>query len=302
MALFAGELNEVAPKRPVDVCVVGTYIFSAFQNDATSGLMPNGAFAVLSTSTEVALAYTGLPSSQGVGNFNAFSAASGGGYAWVIPNNLGYFYRITPTTGAVTSYWISSPDALSYAWGLNATSTHIIAHRIGLSTVARISLSTFTVSMSGSSAAIVGRATSDGSILHYINGNGNYATYDPTTDTFTVIGAAGAADPTGRGFVDSGLWWYPTATGVVSKMTTSPYTATTYTHTLTPGGNIASTSDLVKHSDGKFYAYGASDYLIAFDPSNGSFGKEALTPSRSRRYNLCSAAGKLWLPSGEPLN
>ena len=80
MALFAGELNEVAPKRPVDVCVVGTYIFSAFQNDATSGLMPYGAFAVLSTSTEVALAYTGLPSSQGVGNFNAFSAASGGGY------------------------------------------------------------------------------------------------------------------------------------------------------------------------------------------------------------------------------
>jgi hypothetical protein len=47
MALFAGELNEVAPKRPVDVCVVGTYIFSAFQNDATSGLMPNGAFAVV---------------------------------------------------------------------------------------------------------------------------------------------------------------------------------------------------------------------------------------------------------------
>ena len=47
MALFAGELNEVAPKRPVDVCVVGTYIFSAFQNDATSGLMPNGAVAVL---------------------------------------------------------------------------------------------------------------------------------------------------------------------------------------------------------------------------------------------------------------
>ena len=42
MALFAGELNEVAPKRPVDVCVVGTYIFSAFQNGATSGALAPG--------------------------------------------------------------------------------------------------------------------------------------------------------------------------------------------------------------------------------------------------------------------
>lgn len=302
MALFAGELNEVAPKRPVDVCVVGTYIFSAFQNDATSGLMPNGAFAVLSTSTEVALAYTGLPSSQGVGNFNAFSAASGGGYAWVVPNNLGYFYRINPANGAITSYYIGTPGVSSSTWKLVGTSTHILAYRNAFNTVARISLSSFTVSTSASSALVDTVATSDGSIVHYVNGNGNYATYDPSSDTFTVIGGAGAGSPTGRGFVDSGLWWYPTATGVVSKMTTSPYTATTYTHTLTPGGNIASTSDLVKHSDGKFYAYGASDYLIAFDPSNGSFGKEALTPSRSRRYNLCSAAGKLWLPSGEPLN
>lgn len=302
MSISATELAEVAPKTPIACCVVDNrWIVTINNNSATSGLMPNGSFSVFDTTTETAKAYTGLSTSTTAAfNYAGSCVVAAGGYAWAIVMNGSTLYRISPSTGAVTS--IGLPDASSQKW-IAATSTHIVVtYGTGSKVPQRVDISTLAVT-SGASSFTMRTPIGSGSLVYGTTGSGGCYAYDPVADSLVSLGSIPILDSTG--VIVGNTWWGLVWSGyeanlVASKLLVAPYTVATYSHALVPGGTHSTVSDLVSHS-GWLYCYGSSDYLIGLDPATGAFGKAPLTPTRGRRYTVASAAGKLWIPSGEPL-
>lgn len=304
MALFAGELLEVAPKDPASVAVVGGYIVVPDANlvfGGGAGLMPNGSFAVLDLSTESARAFTGIASNPGIASGSCVAAA---GYAWTTNINTASLFRINPVTGSVTTIGLPGSGVTNIAKVAATTSSIIVIGWGPSNRVLAVDTATLTATLLSTAAhGVTHPPVSDGTTLHYSDGT-NYRQMDPATGSTTTIGAFGGPSPTlgSRGFISGSTWWFHTGDGVASKLIVPPYSYTHYSLTLVPGGNYGQHSDLVEHTDGAYYGYGASDYLIRFDPAGHGFTKDALTPSRGRRYTVVSAAGKLWIPSGEPLS
>lgn len=302
MALFAAELTEVAPKIPIGCCVVGDYIVANQSPGDSGGLMPNGAFAVMNASTESARAFTGLDTSNWQPNSStalyAFAMASGGGYAWAVWPGTTTVSRITVTTGAITNTTLGSHLGNRQQFVVTAGG-NVVAFSGDGSTVRLCDMSSLSVSSVTATHSTSQAVASDGTYVYWWSSN-TWRRLDPSSGTVSTVGSTGAIAAFGRGVVISGVVWVRSATAVIAFNISSGVTST-YSHTLVPGGDYATYTDLVQHSDGKLYGYGASDYLIVFDPSNGNFGKEALSPSRSRRNTVASANGKLWIPSGIPL-
>lgn len=302
MALSASELTEVAPKTPIGCCVVGDYVVANQSPGGASGLMPNGAFSVMDTGTETALAYSGLDSSNWQPNtpdiIYAFAMVAGAGYAWAVWPGVTTVSRITVTTGAITNTTLGSHLGNRQMF-VTTAGGYVVAFSGDGSTVRLCQMSTLTASSVTATHSVSQAIASDGTYVYWWSSN-TWRRLDPASGTVTTVGTTGAISAFGRGVVIGGIVWVRSATALFAFNPSTGITAT-HSHTHLTGGDYATFTDLVAHSDGNIYGYGGSDYLIGFNPSNGLFGKEALSPSRSRRYTVASAAGKLWIPSGEPL-
>lgn len=302
MAISITELAEVAPKSPIACCVVDDrWIVAINNNSSTSGLMPDGAFSVFDTATETAKAYTGLSTGIPTGsNYVGSCVVAAGGYAWAITTDGSTLSRISPATGGITS--IGLPDASSQKF-IAATSSYIVVtYGSGYRVPQRVNISTLVVT-AGATSFNMRTPIGSGALVYGTTGGGGAYAYDPAADSLVSLGSMPILDT--PGVIVGNTWWGLVWSGwganlVVSKLIVAPYTVTTYSHGLVPGGTHSGTSDLVSYS-GWLYAYGSSDYLIGLDPSTGTFGKAPLTPTRGRRHTVASAAGKLWIPSGEPL-
>ena len=302
MTIFGAELLEVAPKSPIAVCVVGNHVVTVTNNSSTSGLMPNGSFSVMNAVTETAKAYTGLQTTTASwGNYGYDSLVGAGGYAWAVTMNGAAIHRIDPATGGITDFWTGQS---STTYHIAACTDYVVAICGGGSgRIIRIHIPTMTLSLGAGTGGGSSLASSASDRIYVGNGSsGSQAySYTPSTDTITLM--SGGPVAVQRGVVVGGLWWFPSwspGNTFVSRSTTAPYAVTSYSHSLIPGG--ANGSGIVSHSDGRIYGLSDANNLIGFDPGTGTFDKDVLAPVRGRRYDLGSAAGKLWIPSGEPLS
>lgn len=302
MTISATELLEVAPKVPIGCCVVGDYVVANQSPGGASGLMPNGAFSIMDTDTESALAYSGLDSSNWqpttADNVYAFGLIAGNGYAWAVWPGTTTVSRITVTTGAITNKTLGSHLGNQQMF-VTTAGGYVVAFSGDGSTVRLCEMSTLTASPVTATHSTTQAIASDGTYVYWWSSN-TWRRLDPSSGTVTTVGTTGAISAFGRGVVSGGIVWVRSATAIFAFDPSTGITAT-HSHTHLTGGNYATYTDLVLHADGNIYGFGASDYLIGFNPTNGMFGKEALPSSRSRRYTVASAAGKLWIPSGEPL-
>lgn len=309
MPIFGAELAEVAPEQPRAVAVEGDYICTINYPNSDAGLMPNGSYVIMDTTTETARAFTGLGTSTSVGASDSpvTSVVGHAGYFWVQRFSGDAITRITPSTGALTTYSMPRGDLKPLALGagmgdylafFSATNAFGYDHQVWrISTTTSASAGSFVDS--GMSALA---ACSDGHFYVKAAVGSTWHKMDPTAPNTSVASTTGGG--VGRGVEYGGYLWFQNSTGITRldfSLFPAAGTFTNYSHTIVPGGNYASTSDLVLGADNWLYGYGDSDYLIGFDPATGTFGKEALAPTRGRRYTICSAAGKLWIPSGEPL-
>lgn len=312
VTIFGAELEEVAPKDPRVCCVVGDYIVAANYNSGLSGLMPNGAFSVMNAATEQAKAYTGLSASTGPPPAYYEQMAYGyGGYAWFASPNGSTLYKVDPTNGGVTTI------AIGGAFGNNATANvcaangYIVVQANGSSETRVYRISDGSVNnMSTGAKSTVGLQVEVGNYIYCFASLSGLKLwkFDPSGG-LGWWAASGGAIPglfaSNKGVYHGGYVWGQTIVGL-ARWDPTTFAVTTFNHTLIPGGNYLSSSDIVVGSDGWIYGVGhtsGNDYcLIGFDPTTGTFGKEALAPVRGHRYTIAAAAGKLWIPSGEPLN
>ena len=109
MALFAGELNEVAPKRPVDVCRRDVHL-SAFPERRDIRADAERSVRRLSTSTEVALAYALAAVQSGRRQLQRLQCGERWRLRAVIPNNR-LLLSDHPDVRCRHVLLISSPDA-----------------------------------------------------------------------------------------------------------------------------------------------------------------------------------------------
>lgn len=305
MAILSADLLEVAPKSPAPVATVGNYVVAFNTNSSTTGLVPNGAFAVMDTTTETAKAYSGLTATTSAPAPIGFTAAYGhGGYAWAWLPDGSSLYRIDPATGGVTTFSTGTAfggtaiccAANGYVCAFASGSNQIKIWNISAGTLATLNTSGMTAS---SGVAEVGNYIY---AQVTISGTSAIRKFDPSGGgSFVAASGAAPANTSGKGVSYGGYVWFQHTTGITRVDPTS-FAFTTYSHTSITGGNYSgSSTNLVLGSDNWLYGYGGSDYLIGFNPATGAFGKEALTPARGRRFSLASCNGKLWLPSGEPL-
>lgn len=310
MPIFGAELSEVAPKDPVSLAVVDDQYVVAFgRNSSTSGLMPNGSFSIMDAATETARAFTGLDTSTGAPTSVPAAAAVGAnGYAWGSRSEGQTVYKVDPVTGGVTTITPGGAFGSNGSVRVSAAGGYVVLlSSAGGSNGARtVDVSTnATAQYSITGHTLTSGIASDGTYVYFygiVSSVSGLYRFDPSAGTATAVGGTGAGIGRGQGCFVGGSIWMSSTTGLIEFDPTGVAAAVAYSHTGVTGGNYASLVTLTAHTDGWIYGYGSSDYLIGFNPATGTFGKEALTPSRSRRYNLCSAAGKLWLPSGEPLN
>ena len=307
MAILSADLLEVAPKSPAPIATVGNYVVAFNTNSSTTGLVPNGAFAVMDTTTETAKAYSGLTTSTST-PIQIVSATGHGGYAWAWLPDGSSLYRIDPATGGVTTFSTGSAfnnngvaiccaaNGYVCAFSSGSTSNQIKIWNISAGTLATLNTSGMIAS---SGVAEVGNY-----IYAQVTISGTSSAirkFDPSGGgSFVAASGAAPAYTLGKGVSYGGYVWFQHTTGITRVDPTS-FAFTTYSHTSITGGNYLSSTNLVLGSDNWLYGYGGSDYLIGFNPATGAFGKEALTPARGRRHSLAACNGKLWLPSGEPL-
>ena len=309
MPIFGAELSEVAPKDPLSLAVVDDQYIVAFgRNSSTSGLMPNGSFSIMDTATETARAFTGLnTSTTAPRSVPAAAAVGANGYAWGSRSEGQTVYKVDPVTGGVTTItpggvFGSNGSVLVAAAGgyvvlLSSAGGSNGARTVDVSTNAT---SQYTIAGHTSTSAVA----SDGTYVYFygtVSSTTGLYRFDPSAGTATAVGGGGAGIADGQGCYVGGSIWMSSITGLVEFDPTGVAAAVAYTHTGVTGGNYASPVTLTGHTDGWIYGYGNSGYLIGFNPATGTFGKEALSPSRGRRYNVASCDGKLWIPSGEPL-
>lgn len=305
MPITSTELTEVVVEQPRAVAVEGDYICTINYPNTDAGLMPNGSFVIFDTTTETARAFSGLNATTATDNAGSptSSVVGAGGYFWTSNYSGNLIYRIDPATGSVSG--LPSPGFnLGAGFGL-AIGDYIfflIADVNGAQS-RRWTISTSTNTAMTGARAPGGVACSDGYLYLYDSVVAVWRKWDPVANS-SVTTLAPFAACSGHGVEYGGYLWFHSSTGIV-RLDPATFPAvgsqTTYSHTVIPGGNYATTSDLVLGADNWLYGYGASDYLIGFDPATGSFAKEALSPARGRRYTIASAGGKLWIPSGEPL-
>ncbi len=302
MTILATELAEVAPIRADWLATDGTRILAVGRGVTEPGLMPPGSFSILDTSTEEARAFTGLSTSTDYtyDGYGQCSAWYQGGYFWSTANRSNA-YRIHPTTGAVSTHglarrhlygmifgagdWIICPPTAS-GWGVGGW---------------RLQLSTFAGHNMNYPHTVMGGVPDPDGTHVWLRHIGSLSKYNPATDTIGASVPWGGANWVGRGAALGGLFYFAVGSSVVEIDPSIP-SLTSYSHALVPGSPTSS-SDIVAHSDGWLYMYGATnDDLIGFHPPTGSFGKQALSPTRGHRSQIISAGGKLWIPSGEPLS
>lgn len=307
MPIVSTELNEVAPEVPNGLAVEGDYICTINYPNTLAGLMPNGSYVIFDTITETARAFTGFDSTTSP----TFSGAPSpcvvghGGYFWHWQESGDNLARIDPATGGLTNFATPggelNPAALHLAIG-----DYVVAFRTSnaFGTGCRrwqISTGTNFAFNGPSTGVTAGVACSDGYLYIQQVSASTWMQYDLATNT--VIASAGSSALCyGRGVEYGGYLWFKYLTGI-TRLDPATLSTTYYSHSLIPGGNSSNgqMSDLVLGADNWLYCYGTSDYLIGFDPATGTFGKEALSPTRGLRNTIASCNGKLWIPSGEPL-
>ena len=309
MPIFGAELAEVAPEQPRAVAVEGDYICTINYPNSDAGLMPNGSYVIMDTTTETARAFTGLGTSTSTSASDSpvTSVVGHAGYFWVQQFNGRAITRITPSTGALTTYSMVRGQLYPFALGagmgdylafFSATNAFGYGHQVWqISTTTSAQAGTFAL---GGVWALA--PCSDGYFYVKATSGSTWHKMDPTAPNTSVASASGGGYRHGVEY--GGYLWFQNSTGIVRLdfgLFPAAGTFTTYSHTGVAGGNYATTSDLVLGADNWLYGYGASDYLIGFDPATGTFGKEPLSPTRGRRYTIASCNGKLWIPSGEPL-
>lgn len=300
MPIVASDLLEVAPSNTYSIAEVGDYIVSFNYPISVPGVMPNGSYVVFDTLTETSRAFTGLPTTAGAASSPNSMAVGHAGYAWINVWGGDTLYRVDPVTGGLTTF--ATPGGDNRNGPIIGIGDYILNFRSGNSFESgsrqfRISTSTssgVTEFFSGYGGHV---ACSDGYV--YINSGTSWAKVDPSTVS-TVATFTGPAVLETRGVEYGGYLWFA-GTSVIARLDTTALTFVTYSHAGVPGGNAGGNTNLVAHTDGWLYCYGeAGDVLIGFHPPTGTFGKEALVPTRGRRHNITSVNGKLWIPSGEP--
>lgn len=295
MTLFASELTEVAPKDPAIITAVGSYIVAVNLNTSTSGLMPNGSFVVMDTTTEAARAYTGLDTST-----NTFSrpsiACSAGGYAWVQAGRGYPTWQITPSTGGITSYTTASRVVQYGGSGLVASGNYLFSFSNSSPAGGIWNWSTNTNVGATENFTTAAGVASDGSIWSFAGGN-----VIQRDSSMSIAGTwSTAAVPRGVGVLSGGLLWFVDNSTNFMSFDPATRTVTNYSHSSLSAGSNAPDGGLAL-SSGWLYHRSSTDKLIGFEIASGTFGAESLTPARSRRYGIAAVGGKLWVPSGEPL-
>ena len=294
MPITATELSEVAPRSARAVLNVDDDYVVTIGNSSTAGTAPNGSFSVLDTATEHSLLYSGLPTTTSSYSPESQSCVHSG-YVWLWHSNV--MYRVAPSTGAVTSISMSGPvgvqglvGASGVVWVIGTTTTR--GYRLSDG-----SILTPVAAMTTVSGGAVGYHVDDG-LIYARTSSTVVGSFDPTDGaavaTWTAtVNAARLLSYDGK-LWSKGSGSSPTVTGF------DPLSGLVTTHTITGAGS--GTSDGTIHTDGWLYWYGATaDQLIGLDPATGAFGFDALPTSRTGRFGITSAAGKLWIPSGDPL-
>ena len=307
MPIFGAELSEVAPKDPVSLAVVDDQYIVAFnRNSSTSGLMPDGAFSVMDTATETARAFSGLPTQYWT-VVPAAAAVGAGGYAWAAISYGHTVWKVDPVTGGVTTITTGSGFINNGAARVATAGGYVVLISTAGSSngVRTINVSTnATAQYSITGHTFSSAVASDGTYVYFygmVSSVAGLYRLDPSTGTATAVGGRGSGAPDGQGCYVGGSIWMSNTVSLFKFDPTGVAAPVAYNHTAITGGNYLDPVSLAAHTDGWIYGYGGSGYLIGFNPATGTFGKEALSPARGRRFNVVSCDGKLWVPSGEPL-
>lgn len=301
MPILATELAEVVPIQADWLATDGTRILAVGRGVTEPGLMPPGSFAILDTSTEEARAFAGLSTSTDYSyyGYGQCSAWYQGGYFWSTANRSNA-HRIHPTTGAVSGHGMS----LRHMYGLViGAGDWIICPRPGNywdSNGWKLQVSTLVGDYLPTPVDVTAGAPDPDGVHVWLRSYGSYFKYNPATNT-TVATVSGPSGPMHIGTHLGGKIYFNAGSSVVEIDPSIP-SLVSYSHSLVPGSPTSS-SNITSHTDGWLYMYGATnDDIIGFHPPSGSFGKQALSPTRGHRSQIISAGGKLWIPSGEPLS
>ncbi len=306
MPIVCTELDEVAPGKPIALCVVGDYVMVVSENVASPGLMPNGSFAVMRGSTSTAKAFSGLEPYGGTyGNFTWGCCAAAYGFAFTF-HGAGQMAKIDVATGGMATWATRGGSGSARSKVLGGAGGYAVLADFFEPPYNNYKLNCWHVSTDAKSIYSFSGTTwktwfSTGTHIY----GSDYLTwfqFDPSTGTKVDLGWAPANYAICPGAFDGTYGWYSTNSSFVRVDLTSG-SQVSWNHSSIPGGGVLPGSSMALHSDGWIYGVTDGDHIVGLNRSNGDMGKAPLAPTRGRRgAGVASAGGKLWIPSGEPLS
>lgn len=302
MPFTGSEILEVAPGNPTIGCVVSNRWIVAIDagRSSVAGTLPlTGTFAVMDSLSGQALVYTGLPSTIHGMPQSGGAICEYGGYAWFVTGSN--IWRITPSTGAVTSFPLGGNTHGS--GGICAMGGLIYMGRTGGSGLPQLRMFDPATGLVSDGTTVDSQtinglvACAPDRIAGGISGSSDVHIWDAAGLRLFVSGPgsiSGGNKPPG---VSIGRKAYmPTLT---SELRVFDVDAGIYIGVLAPGLGNPCTHTTV-HDDGWIYQVFGDD-VRGISPVTGQVDNATMPTSRGRRTAIFSANGQLWVPSGEPL-
>lgn len=309
MAFSGTEHLEVCGWNPVCNAVLGNYILSVSNRGTVpaGSTLPASTHSIFNTSTGTARIFTGLDGY----NKTPHGAVGYAGRFWVGQHDAGLvgdpaFASIDPATGAVTVYPDRNADVVEAAAGrvflLNSSGPGAYVFDIGSDAFIADMVTSMLSSLFGVASA------NDDTVLVSSNGSSGTGIYrfDATATPPVYVDATPSPSgiPQGRGSQvgdhvyfhcssPKGLVRYHVPTGAVDVVPATPVGMPSLQHahmTLGPDGNFYGITTPVPNR------------MVVMDPSTQAWLVDDLPTTRGRRTGIpVSAAGRIWVPTGEPL-
>lgn len=297
---FTGtEILEVAPGEPVHAVVIGNVIVVVDLGRTTpSGVLPlTGTFVLMNATTGNALVYTGLPTVVHPAFSNvATPMVAAAGYAWLAVN--GQLWRIDPTTGSCVM--MSALPTINHR--TLATTGNGLIHAYSISTnppqIYDIGSNSWSAAAAVASARTSAIGVPSANACVAFTGN-SFTIYDATTGV-DLSTTSIANSNRGKADVIGTKLYVPRQVAGTSSIieVIDAVTATYATFSL---GSFTTGYNVCVGPDGWLYTLHAQAQIVAVSPVTGQVDVTPLPTTRARRRLVLSAAGQLWIPSGEPL-